>query len=141
MSRSGYDDDDYDQWANIRWRGAVNSAINGKRGQAFLMELISALDALPEKKLVANELEMDGQVCTLGAIGRARGIDMKNINPEDCCTVANNFGISQALAREIMFMNDDVSVWELSDARFSRMRRWIESLIKKGDDNAMPRQP
>lgn len=32
MSRCGYSDD-YDQWALIRWRGAVESAIRGKRGQ------------------------------------------------------------------------------------------------------------
>lgn len=44
MSRSGYNDD-CDGWALIRWRGAVNSAINGKRGQAFLRELVAALDA------------------------------------------------------------------------------------------------
>src|SRR5262245_16738600 len=36
----------------MRWRGAVHAAIFGKRGQAFLTELLAALDALPEKKLL-----------------------------------------------------------------------------------------
>lgn len=50
MSRSGYSDDyDFDNWQLIRWRGAVNSAINGRRGQAFLKELLTAIEALPEK--------------------------------------------------------------------------------------------
>lgn len=35
MSRSGYSDDCYG-WELICWRGAVNSAIKGKRGQSFL---------------------------------------------------------------------------------------------------------
>ncbi|KGC50992.1 hypothetical protein DO66_5867 [Burkholderia pseudomallei] len=35
MSRSGYSDD-CGGWSLIRWRGAVNSAIKGARGQKFL---------------------------------------------------------------------------------------------------------
>ena len=46
MSRSGYGDD-IGQWDLIRWRGAVQSAMCGKRGQAFLKEMLAALDALP----------------------------------------------------------------------------------------------
>ena len=45
MSRSGYTDD-YDdgyEWANIRWRGAVKSAIRGKRGQATLKAILDAM--------------------------------------------------------------------------------------------------
>ena len=69
MSRSGYTDD-YDGWDLIRWRGAVHSAIRGRRGQAALREIIAALDALPEKWLAANSLETaDGDYCTLGALG------------------------------------------------------------------------
>jgi hypothetical protein len=37
MSRSGYSDD-LENWSLIRWRGAVASAIRGRRGQAFLRE-------------------------------------------------------------------------------------------------------
>ena len=55
MSRSGYHDG-IDQWDLIRWRGAVASAIRGKRGQAFLREMLDALDALPEPKLIAHDL-------------------------------------------------------------------------------------
>lgn len=106
MSRSGYSEDG-DNWSLIRWRGAVNSALRGKRGQAFLRELLAALDAMPNKRLVANELEADGQFCTLGVVGKARGLDMIHIDPEDRVTVANTFGIAEALAAEIMYWNDE----------------------------------
>ena len=76
MSRSGYSvDGDLDHWQLIRWRGAVNSAMNGKRGQAFLRELLDALDALPEPKLIDHDLvRYDGSTdtnlfCALGAVG------------------------------------------------------------------------
>ena len=58
MSRSGYTDD-YgveDPLAMGRWRAAVNSAINGKRGQAALRETLAALDAMPAKALVGESL-------------------------------------------------------------------------------------
>ena len=135
MSRSGYIDDMDDMWQHICWRGAVASAFKGRRGQAFLKEMLAALDALPEKALVANELEQkDGAVCALGAVGKARGIDMSELDPEDRETVASKFGIAAAMAAEIVFTNDE---WvydptkETTGQRFYRMRQWVESQIIK----------
>ena len=131
MSRSGYSDD-CDGWALIRWRGAVKSAIKGKRGQALLRETLAALDAMPEKKLVADSLHdpVVGQFCTLGAVGAVRGLDMKPLEDADRDVIASAFGISEALAAEIMFENDECYGWRENDTperRWSRMRAWIES--------------
>ncbi len=134
MSRSGYveDDGDGDQWQLIRWRGAVASAMRGKRGQAFLGEMLTALDALPEPKLVAMELEADGQVCAIGSVGRMRGVDMSKIDPEEYSQVASAFGINEKLAQEIMWMNDDAGSWkETPEERFARMRKWVERHLAK----------
>ena len=130
MSRAGYNDDG-GGWDLIRWRGAVTSAMRGKRGQAFLRELLTALDALPEKRLIQQELELGGEVCALGAVGRARGIDMKNIDPEEYDDVAATFGIPQALAREIEYENDE-GTWkpETPEQRFERIRAWVVSNIR-----------
>jgi len=49
MTRHGYVDDSEDTLAYGRWRAQVQSAIRGKRGQAFLKELAAAMDAMPEK--------------------------------------------------------------------------------------------
>ncbi|ENQ7660184.1 hypothetical protein ACEQOL_006537 [Pseudomonas aeruginosa] len=57
MSRSGYCDD-LDNWSLICWRGAVSSAIKGKRGQAFLIELREAAAREADKahkKAINNE--------------------------------------------------------------------------------------
>lgn len=154
MSRSGYSDDfDCDQWAHICYRGAVKSALKGKRGQAFLRETLAALDAMPVKELAPDSLVNEaGQYCTLGAVGAARGIDMTNIDAEDAEQVAKAFGIAEVMAREIVYYNDEAerSIWterhgppkslfwndlghDCRDAtpaeRWARMRKWVADHI------------
>lgn len=151
MSRSGYSDDCDDNWAMIRWRGYVASAIRGKRGQAFLREMLEALDAMPEKKLIANDLEVaDGSVCAIGAVGKARGVDMSALDPEDYERVASAFGINEKLAQEIVYINDESAWWETDETgkairegdsfkritpegRWRRVRAWVSSQIKEPD--------
>lgn len=106
MSRSGYSDD-CDGWALIRWRGAVESAIRGARGQALLRETLAALDSMPVKELIAHELVQEGDFCTLGVVGQKRGIDLTKLDPEDRDSVAAAFGIAPALAAEIVYENDE----------------------------------
>lgn len=132
MSRSGYSDayDRDDQWDLIRWRGAVASAIRGKRGQAFLREMLTALDALESRRLIAGELEKAGEVCAIGAVGRKRGLDMSKLDPEDRESVAGAFGIAPALAAEIVFENDEGCPHNSPGNRFLRMRDWVKSQLK-----------
>ena len=144
MSRSGYSDDCCcdSNWPWIMYRGAVKSSLRGKRGQAFLKEMLEAMDALPEKRLVPNELEQEGSYCALGTVGAKRGIDMKELDPEDSSTVANVFGIAEVMAREIVYMNDENcdyiydeltrNYWPITpEERFANMRAWIVSEIKQ----------
>lgn len=113
MSRSGYTDDNDDNWACIRWRGAVTSAMRGKRGQALLAEIVKSLDAIEDKRLAAESLvSADGEFCTLGAVGRARGMDMASIDPECREDVARAFQIPESLAAEIMYLNDEYAADE-----------------------------
>jgi len=137
VSRACYSDD-LDNWTLIRWRGAVTSAIRGKRGQAFLREMFVALDSLPDKRLIAEDLEKDGEVCALGAVGKIRGIDMSNVDPEDWDAVAGTFGIPDALAREIMFENDE-ALWgkeATPEKRFDHMRKWVVKQLELGERSA-----
>lgn len=121
MSRSGYvEDDDGDPGALARWRGTVTMAIRGKRGQAFLRELADALDAMPEKRLIADVAELDGEFCALGTVAAARGNNIERLagamEGEQHDEIAKMFGISEALAREIMWENDQcVDDWDFVD--------------------------
>jgi len=113
------------------YRNAVDRAIRGKRGQALLLEMLTALDAMPEKALIAGELESsDGRVCALGCVGRARGIDMKPLNPEHIKQIAKAFDIAESQAREIAYMNDVVGPYhETPEQRWRLMRAWVQEQI------------
>lgn len=125
MSRSDYSED-CDGWALIRWRGAVNSAIKGRRGQALLTDMANALDAMPVKRLISDELiSKEGEVCALGAVARHRALKVEKIDPEDHWKVCAAFNIADALAREIAFLNDD-DYCATPEQRWKRMREWVE---------------
>lgn len=125
MSRSGYSDD----CENLQlWRGAVERAIKGQRGQAFLKEMLIALDSLPQKRLIAHELIEDGEVCAIGSVGLMRGIDMTKLNVEYPDHIGAAFGIATSMVQEIEFMNDDDFSYgpeTTPEKRWESMRKWV----------------
>jgi hypothetical protein len=134
MGRSGYSDCLDSRELNL-WRGAVDSAIRGARGQALLRSMLDALDGMPNKRLIASALvRADGECCALGAVAIARGIDVSDVEPTDRVDVADAFDIAPALAAEIAFENDqDFTYWrveETPERRWARMRSWVAKQIK-----------
>lgn len=130
MSRSGYVDD-LDPLDLGRWRGCVASAIRGKRGQALLRSLRDALDAMPVKRLIAESLvQTDGEVCALGCLAAARGIDVSDLDPEEPERVAAVFDVNEKLVREIVYENDEGSWRATPEQRWANMRKWVERHIK-----------
>jgi hypothetical protein len=127
MSRSGYSDEG-DHWDMIRWRGAVKSAMRGKRGQAFLRELRDTLDAMPEKRLVSGAFRRDTPeivpktvwkndggmqqeivnierppgVCTIGSVLVGRGMDDSKLGQLNSA-IEQTYGseLSEIVAKEL----------------------------------------
>jgi len=133
-----------DDLAMGRWRAQVASATRGKRGQKMLTDLLAALDAMPDKALIVGELEQFDadagclNVCALGALGHARGIDMQNLDPSEPEQVAAAFDIAPQLAEEIVYMNDEYFDFEYvgnvrtditPEKRWEKMREWVAKQI------------
>lgn len=136
MSRSGYTED----CENLAmWRGQVASAIRGKRGQAFLRDLVAALDAMPEKKLIEGDLQDEGgAVCALGALGVKRGLDVESMDTYDYEALGKTFNIAHQLAQEVMFENDE-ACWrgrETPEERWARVRAWSVAQIRVTPEEA-----
>lgn len=158
MSRSGYSDGyDIEHWSHIRWRGAVASAMRGKRGQAFLRDAIAALDAMPVKELAGGSFTTeDGCRCFLAAVAHQRDIDLSPVLPdfvdddddlsaqEVAADVAALLGIAPAMAQEIIYENDECmapykgmhpkgaarNAPLTRRERWEAMRRWAISQLK-----------
>lgn len=131
MSRSGYSDDC--EHVHL-WRGAVDRALFGVRGQRFLRTLRAALDAMPTKRLIAHAIaHTSGEVCALGAVDPTAAVD-----PEDREAVAQHFGIAPAMAAEIVYENDEaVASWwrsETPEERWVHMRAWVDRQIAPADE-------
>lgn len=133
MSRSGYNDG-CDGWELICWRGAVNSAIRGARGQAFLKELAAIMDATPEeqRRLIPGHMEMGGEFCAMGLVAHAREVKIEN--QWDTEEAAHKLNIANAMAREIAYENDE-GIYdyrsETPEQRWQRMRQWVDKHITK----------
>ncbi len=127
MSRSGYDDCYESDTPLEFWRSAVDRALYGKRGQAFLCEMLAALDGMKQKRLITDELVREGDVCALGAVAVTRGVDVADIDPYDRYQIAAAFGIAPAMAAEIAHENDGASPQrdETPEQRYERVRRWV----------------
>lgn len=132
--RSGYSSD-LDQRDLAMWRGRVASAMRGKRGQKLLRDCLAALDAMPVKRLIAEKLVEDGEVCLLGAGGMARGIEnIDKIDPEEHDVLASKFDVAECLIQEVEWVNDEVGPYEgeTPEQRFDRVRQWLVENIAKG---------
>jgi len=131
MNRANYNDD-CEMWSLIRWRGQVASAIRGKRGQLFLLEMVAALDAMPEKKLIREDIVDDcGSVCALGAVAKFRRLELEKLDPYAHDDLAKTFGIAHQLVQEIEYENDE-NCWyqETPEKRWERMRAWAVSQLR-----------
>ncbi len=88
------------------YQGNCMRSIKGKKGQAALRELEQALLAMPDKRLIANELETaDGDVCAIGALVKHRGVTPKS-DPEDMEEVGMELGMPRLVAWKVVALND-----------------------------------
>ena len=130
MSRSGYSEDG--DYADL-WRANVERTVAGKRGQSFLRELVEALEAMPEKRLITNDLKTEnGEVCAIGAVGVKRGLDVTRLDPYDAEAVGKTFGISSMMAQEITYLNDERFWKKTPEERWHFMHEWAKNNLKAG---------
>lgn len=75
MSRcTPYESDDYTEERRQYgiWKSNLARQIYSQRGQTFLRELLAALEALPQKVLIAGAIAKRGAVCPFGALAVSR---------------------------------------------------------------------
>lgn len=128
MSRCGYS---YELEPLVlgRWRGRVASAIRGARGQKLLRDTLAALDDMPDKRLIAEELEYNNEFCTLGAVLHFLGNDPTTFDPEDHDAIGEALDVPPCLVQEIEYLNDEHAPSD-PEKRWKYMRDKVAALIK-----------
>ena len=100
-----------------------------------MRRLAEALDRMPAKELAAHEwVGEDGSACALGVAGIDYGMRQlfttRGMGPD---IAARLFGIAQCMAAEIVYINDDAGeVDEEPEARWKRVRAWVEDQLQTG---------
>jgi hypothetical protein len=106
--RIGYsEDEDYPGQFEL-WQANCRRSLQGKAGQTALRELEQALLALPEKRLIAGELEnAEGEVCAIGALVKYRGVEETKADPDcDMEDVGVELGMPRLVAWKVVALND-----------------------------------
>lgn len=106
--RIGYsEDEDYPGQFEL-WQANCRRSIKGKAGQAALRELEQALLALPEKRLIAGELEnAEGEVCALGALKKYQGVEVESDPECEMEEVGVELGMPRLVAWKVVALNDE----------------------------------
>lgn len=149
MSRSGLNEADFYSVEDVlqygRFRGQIQSAIRGKRGQGFFQAVVEALDAMPEmvtsdyyqdggERVYDSIGDKDGNVCVLGALAMHRGLPT-DLDAEDHSKLGETFNIAHQLAQEVMYMNDEYfDRGHTPEQRWTEMRAWALSKIRQTSD-------
>ena len=138
-----YGDDHYPNAGELWWAN-VRRCMRGKRGRSALIELRDSLIAMPEKRLIADALIEEGEVCAIGALFKSRVAKTNDsellermkgalANEEDTAEFARREGLPKLMAWATVQMND----YELSgctpEERYERMLKWVNEEIVKGD--------
>ena len=118
--------------AKITAPRGLAAAIRSKRGQKLLRDLLGALDAMPEKLLIASDFVWpDGKCCALGALGLTRGMDSEYMQSMgvDCLVdfskAARAFAAPPSLIEWIMRENDLGMGAQRMNRSEAQKQRWI----------------
>lgn len=121
------------------WQANCVRSIKGKAGQTVLRELELALLALPEKRLIADELQtVAGEVCAIGALVKYCGIEKTQSDPEEMEDVGVELGLPRLVAWKVVALNDveiqghyEQGIYQpvTPEERYKRVLKWVQRQI------------
>ena len=107
MSRVSFSEEEYFPGQFDLWQANCLRSIKGQKGQVALRELEQALLALPEKRLIREELITEDGVCAIGALALYRNYEPE-ADPEcEMEEVGIELGLPRLVAWKIVAMNDE----------------------------------
>lgn len=114
------------------YQANCDRSVHGKQGQKSLRELEQALLALPDKRLIADELEtQEGEVCAIGALKRFKGIEHVQHDPEvDMDMIGVELGMPRLVAWSVVALNDHEYDYMTPEQRYTAMLNWVQHQLR-----------
>lgn len=116
------------------WQANCRRSLNGRAGQEALRDLESALLAMPEKRLIVDDLAVDGEVCAVGALMRARGVPqgrLEEISGDDDTDVlaAKEARVPRLVGWKLVELNDYELEHVTPEQRYERVLDWVRERL------------
>lgn len=134
--RIGYtDEEDYPGQFEL-WQANCERSLHGRAGQQALCDLEAELLSMPNnaKRLIRDDLALDGQVCAVGALMRRRGVAqsrLEEINETDDtdALAVKEAHVPKLVAWKIVEMND--LWWDTvsPEQRYENVLAWVREHI------------
>ena len=113
------------------WQANCQRSLRGRRGQASLRALKAALLALPEKRLIAHEIQDDtGAVCAVGALAKQQQRNLVTSDPDETVKLGEQCGLPHLVAWKVVEENDITLDAVTAEQRYDQMLRWIEEHLR-----------
>jgi hypothetical protein len=115
------------------WFARFRRATQSKRGIARLKEIAAILDAMPQKRLIAEALTKEGDCCFVGAVCKAKNVEMTEGECDifDTASAGKDAGIPWTLAWEMAALNDEKLRNLTPEDRWIAARAWVDDLLRK----------
>lgn len=135
------EDEDYPGQFEL-WQSNCDRSLLGRRGQNALRELEAALLALPDKRLIAGELDNGDDCCAVGALARTKETLIDSDDPEE---VGIACGMPRLVAWKTVEVNDIIlsTKWEppskefphgrsvnlTPEERYEKVLKWVQGCL------------
>lgn len=118
------------------WQANCRRSLHGRKGQHALRQLRDELLSMTGKRLIADDLAANGEVCAVGALMRANGVPQSELEELDDTDdtdriAAKRCGIPPLVAWKLVELNDiELELRDFTpEQRYERVLAWAQQHI------------
>lgn len=112
----------------------MHRILHAKRTQKKLRDFVSALLAIPERRLIKDAICKNGEVCAVAAFASYRGVLNKSLDWEgdeyETRELGERAGLGSMISWEVGYMNDETFYRLTPEQRWQAFYEWACKLVR-----------
>lgn len=135
--RIGYSDEEEFSGQFFLWQANCERSLAGKAGRQALTDLRDELLRMNVKRLIGNDLAVDGEVCAVGALLKARGVPQDRLESfDDLYQTTDDIAVREGrvpklVAWKLVELNDMDLVSCTPEERYAKVLAWVEYRLSR----------